>query len=726
MQAAAHGHSTLGIPEKVGKEFARADARDEAVLAPSAAIPAGLRRRQAFDSSAATAHFAGILHVAPDGDILLLRRTGTPGQDSYVGHWSLPGGGCEDGETPQQGAVRENKEEMGLDVDPAGLKAFDETITPTGKAFHTYAAAAPKKFWPALNDEHNGAGWFPLSELPRPMHPAVEKSLTEKLGLATDMAPEGWQGLRDGLLQWLAEEEREPEHAADIAMDRAMTRATAVMATDSPLQIAMDRDSVRQKTREGRLIVKRTHISKANVCPYRGKEIPGWEALGLDPAKIYNLLRDPEELRKAAPTLNGVQLLIKHTPVKSTDPHQDKTVGSLGTDAEFDGEYLDNSLFVNTQDAIDGIESGRQAELSAGYHYVPDMTPGNFHGTAYDGVMRSIVFNHVALVEDGRAGPDVVVADSMENIMAKPTRFAALVLGATAAHLSPLIAMDSAVTLPSGAFAELTSKNFKAKKAALLTTVRAALTGKLRPGMALDASMAGLAKAIDAFEELDKGVDEEVAKPEEMESAAKVGPLDIKEPAATTPSSTPAFDAEPMKSFLREKGMGEDDIEKVCGLAMPKTATDEDPVEKEKKEKAAAAAAADKAAKDSAMVDKPAMDAALKAQADHFQKELAKVRDNERGVRAAIAEVHPWTGDLPPTMAFDTAADVFRHALIMKGVEGAKDLHPDALQPILRTLPKPGARTTEQHREQPIAMDASIFDKAKTYAPGLEHISLAD
>jgi hypothetical protein len=121
------------------------------------------------------------------------------------------------------------------------------------------------------------------------------------------------------------------------------------------------------------------------------------------------LLRDPEEIRKAATSLNGVQLLIKHTPVNAQDPHQDKTVGSIGTDAEFDGEYLDNSVYVNVQEAIDGIESGRQRELSAGYHYVPIMEPGIFKGQSFDGKMTDIVFNHVALVESGRAGPDVTV-----------------------------------------------------------------------------------------------------------------------------------------------------------------------------------------------------------------------------------------------------------------------------------------------------------------------------
>lgn len=222
----------------------------------------------------------------------------------------------------------------------------------------------------------------------------------------------GWKYSRDLLLA--AAREARMHHHEDLAKRADAIRAREFAADehvigDSALVIAMDRDLEREKTRDGRLVVKRALITKANVCPYVGKEIPGWQKLGLDPDRVYNLLRDPEELKKGAETLNGVQLLKKHTPVSAEQPHQDKTVGSLGTDAEFDGENLYNSLFVNVQDSIDGIESGKQRELSAGYHYKPDMTPGNFNGKAYDGVMRDIVFNHVALVEDGRVGPDASI-----------------------------------------------------------------------------------------------------------------------------------------------------------------------------------------------------------------------------------------------------------------------------------------------------------------------------
>ena len=71
------------------------------------------------------------------------------------------------------------------------------------------------------------------------------------------------------------------------------------------------------------------------------------------------------------------------------------------------------SMVVWAKPAIDGIEDNSKKELSCAYHYTPDMTPGSANGVAYDGVMRGIIGNHLAIVVEGRAGHDVVVGDSM-------------------------------------------------------------------------------------------------------------------------------------------------------------------------------------------------------------------------------------------------------------------------------------------------------------------------
>lgn len=214
-------------------------------------------------------------------------------------------------------------------------------------------------------------------------------------------------------------------------------------------KLAFDR-SVRTVDVDGRLHVGVSNISKATVNPYLGREIPGAEALGLSPTAIYQLLRDPVELQRAAPTFNNIPLLSKHVPISADDHKPDLVVGSTGTDAAFDGTYLTNSLVVWEAVAIAGIESKEQCELSCAYRYTPDMTPGVFEGVAFDGVMRNIQGNHVALVEVGRAGPEIVVGDAnpflltTEQSHMKPSRIA-LLTAALVASIGPVMALDASI-----------------------------------------------------------------------------------------------------------------------------------------------------------------------------------------------------------------------------------------------------------------------------------------
>jgi len=159
-------------------------------------------------------------------------------------------------------------------------------------------------------------------------------------------------------------------------------------AMNKPL-LAFDRSSVRSFDADGRMHVAVTHISKANICSYYGHEIPGHEELGLDAAKIYRLWRDPAELEKSAPTFRNLPLLRRHNQ-----------------------PYLDASLCIWDAEAIAGIESEQLEELSSAYRYKAEMVPGETpDGGRYDGRMTDIIGNHLALVEVGRAGSDVAVAD---------------------------------------------------------------------------------------------------------------------------------------------------------------------------------------------------------------------------------------------------------------------------------------------------------------------------
>lgn len=205
--------------------------------------------------------------------------------------------------------------------------------------------------------------------------------------------------------------------------------------------LAFDRASVRTIDANGRLQISRTNISKANVNAYYGREIPRSEELGLEPNKLYRLWRHPDELRKAAETFNNIPVLSKHIPDFPTDPPNEFRVGVTHSNAEFDGTYLTVGMSIWDNSAIAGIESGEQRELSASYKYVADMTPGvTPDGEPYDGVMRDIFGNHEALVPDGRAGPDVLVADSLPPELNHMRKHKAEAIRAT---LKPLLAQDA-------------------------------------------------------------------------------------------------------------------------------------------------------------------------------------------------------------------------------------------------------------------------------------------
>lgn len=242
----------------------------------------------------------------------------------------------------------------------------------------------------------------------------------------------------------------------------------------NPNLMAFDRQSARSIDADGRLHVSKTNISKANVCPYFGREIPNWQELGLDADKVYRLYRDPDELAKGASTFNNLPILNKHIRVTVEEPKKENVVGSIGSDVSFDEQYLKASLCIWDAPAIAGVESERQCELSAAYYYRADMTPGTApDGEEFDGVMRDIKGNHLALVEAGRAGPDVYVADSnpftkntdkpkKETPAMKMTKLGKA-LALSLQGLSPKIAQDSALPALVG---EAKKETFK--KAAVL------------------------------------------------------------------------------------------------------------------------------------------------------------------------------------------------------------------------------------------------------------------
>ncbi len=76
--------------------------------------------------------------VVQDGRVLLVRR----GSEPLKGHWTLPGGLLEVGETMAEGVVREVREETGLEVEPIELvEILDRIHREGGRVRYHYVIA---------------------------------------------------------------------------------------------------------------------------------------------------------------------------------------------------------------------------------------------------------------------------------------------------------------------------------------------------------------------------------------------------------------------------------------------------------------------------------------------------------------------------------------------------------------------------------------------------------
>lgn len=180
--------------------------------------------------------------------------------------------------------------------------------------------------------------------------------------------------------------------------------------------LTYDKASARVKDLNGYVEIKDNPISKVGIFEYSGAQIGlTGEAAG----RIFKVYRPAEELADQA-CIDSFKLLPfvdEHAMLGSEDsgatPAERKGVqGYIGEQVRFDPPYLRANLKIVSESMKSAIDNGK-IELSPGYRCVYDLTPGTFEGQHYDAVQRRIRGNHLALVDEGRTGPDVSVLDRM-------------------------------------------------------------------------------------------------------------------------------------------------------------------------------------------------------------------------------------------------------------------------------------------------------------------------
>jgi hypothetical protein len=162
------------------------------------------------------------------------------------------------------------------------------------------------------------------------------------------------------------------------------------------------------KTPEGYLICRNVPIGRIGWMDYYGEELGIEEKRGI----VIKVFRSPEELfsKQTMASFEGKSVTNNH-PAHNLNL---ETVGMLERghveNVRQDGDFLVGDLYIKDAGLISQIENGKR-EVSSGYDcsWIP------IGGDRFE--QKGIVGNHVAVVQNGRAGSRVAIQDSQPNIV---------------------------------------------------------------------------------------------------------------------------------------------------------------------------------------------------------------------------------------------------------------------------------------------------------------------
>ncbi|MGX7129305.1 DUF2213 domain-containing protein [Enterococcus wangshanyuanii] len=155
-----------------------------------------------------------------------------------------------------------------------------------------------------------------------------------------------------------------------------------------------------KETDGGYLTISACPITRPGVFPYRRSD----GGVSME-AKL------PEELFSSATVVSA-----NAKPMTDDHPNEPVTIdnyskyakGMTHNDATIKDNKLAISFTITDSDTIKKIRDGKR-ELSIGFQADVKQEQGIYDGMHYDSVQRNMRINHIALVDEGRAGPEVAI-----------------------------------------------------------------------------------------------------------------------------------------------------------------------------------------------------------------------------------------------------------------------------------------------------------------------------
>lgn len=173
------------------------------------------------------------------------------------------------------------------------------------------------------------------------------------------------------------------------------------------MNIVMDSKSNRYFDENGYLVIKDNKIAKAGVFEYLGREISD----SLKDTEVYKVYRPWEEIERSAKDFEGMPLKFGHEWVQPEK--RDVKIGAVSGEVKLEEPYLIADIKIYDKGAIEEITQKGVVDLSPGYRAYYKAESGEYNGEKYEFVQEDIKYNHLAIVENGRSGKDVRIADEM-------------------------------------------------------------------------------------------------------------------------------------------------------------------------------------------------------------------------------------------------------------------------------------------------------------------------